>query len=199
MPTALLERQPVREIPHRPLCGLEKVFAELGIKPFSRVSVFRYQRAQVSACTPLRTCVVRAVSYVLPYAFFGAVVLMILSLISHLVIAHLLAPWVWLAYLAVGSSLTLVGLIVTGNLLERCKVSEPTWISCPAENYVGYIPESARELMFTIKAQYPEARFFVESLVLWDRTFDPLLVVHDRHGYGDFIDVWNEPDFDPDC
>lgn len=85
-------------------------------------------------------------------------------------------------------------LIFTGLGPIRLK-RRGSWKIAPLKGYAKFVPSFASFHVIEIKANLPDAEFFIHEFIQNRRTLDPFLSVRRKKGEEHFIDVWDEPNF----
>ena len=194
--TALLNRQDPEGIVKAaarlslvPPRELTRLLHKLAVRPFTDESVNEYKEAFAREANKylwwhrFLEGLVNALAVTLFSSFTGFLLALVLAIFYETGV-------IGLAFVAVSATSFLILLALEGVTVKE----RGAWHVQPLENYLGYVPEIAREQARQIKKALPETRFYVHFFIQSQRTLDPFLsVVVSDESY--FTFQWDEPDF----
>ena len=158
-----------------------------GIKPFTRESVTAYKKAQEKLVTSRE---MQPSNRLLRCAGFMC--------LAELLVGICIPRAVWptdreavMMLIAVAIFLPLMLAVVSALGCDGLRIG---WEMSPLKGYEKEVPGFALETAHEIRLRVPEAKFYIDELLVQRITMDPFLVVR-LHGEKFYVEVWEEPSY----
>lgn len=194
--TVLLARRPITTsaAPSTQIVSLAQTLQELGLRPYTCSSVKRYKQIKALGAVPWRSLLLQIAYFALPILIFLSGVSFAISWCAIIIMIIFSAAPGWSVGINVGS-LALIPLCFLGlYCISEKRVRCAEWVRVNQSYYNDPVPAHVQQTITDIRSRCPQAELWIEELILYDKTLDPLLIAVDQNGEY-YLEAWDEPAF----